>query len=81
MSWSNSGNTPGARRHRTTKMRLVSRSPGGYGGQYTVNICCPFCGQWVTAYLWSLTGTGKRCPCGAKHIGNNITLPPAPKGR
>ncbi len=29
---------------------------------------CPFCGEPVWAYHWSLAGGGKKCPnCGAKH--------------
>ena len=28
-------------------------------------IDCPFCGVEVKAYLWSLSGGGKRCECGA----------------
>lgn len=29
---------------------------------------CPFCGEEVWAYKWSLAGSGKKCPqCGAKH--------------
>lgn len=34
-------------------------------GTSTVEIDCPFCGAEVTAYIWSLRGCGKRCPCGA----------------
>jgi hypothetical protein len=30
-------------------------------------ITCPFCGERVRAYVWSLAGGGKRCPCGALH--------------
>jgi hypothetical protein len=26
---------------------------------------CPFCHTTVRVYLWSLAGSGKRCPCGA----------------
>lgn len=26
---------------------------------------CPFCRSEVKAYLWSLSGSGKRCDCGA----------------
>lgn len=26
---------------------------------------CPFCGNEIKAYLWSLSGGGKRCLCGA----------------
>ena len=28
-------------------------------------IVCPFCSETVKAYLWSLSGGGKRCTCGA----------------
>lgn len=28
-------------------------------------IDCPFCQQEVKAYLWSISGGGKRCKCGA----------------
>lgn len=34
-------------------------------GRIVVRIICPFCGERVTAYLWSLAGSGKKCPCGA----------------
>jgi hypothetical protein len=30
-------------------------------------ITCPFCHERVRAYVWSLAGGGKRCPCGALH--------------
>lgn len=23
---------------------------------------CPFCGEYVLGYVWSLAGSGKRCP-------------------
>ena len=26
---------------------------------------CPFCGDEVKAYVWSICGGGKRCDCGA----------------
>jgi hypothetical protein len=51
------------------------RSYGGYTtlsstvGRTRVEIICPFCGDRVIAYLWSLCGSGKRCPCGAKFDG------------
>ena len=31
---------------------------------------CPFCGEEVKAYLWSLCGCGKRCECGALFSGS-----------
>lgn len=46
-------------------------------GRSIVWITCPFCGTEVTAYLWSLAGSGKRCPCGAKHNGYGQTTAPA----
>ena len=36
-------------------------------------ITCPFCGQDVKAFIWSLCGGGKRCPCGALHCSNGVT--------
>ncbi len=30
-------------------------------------ITCPFCGVEVKAYVWSISGGGKKCECGAKH--------------
>lgn len=35
-------------------------------GRAPVEITCPFCDLVVEAFLWSLAGVGKRCPCGAK---------------
>ena len=31
-------------------------------GRSTVFITCPFCGWKTEAYIWSLAGSGKRCP-------------------
>jgi hypothetical protein len=30
-------------------------------------IKCGFCGEIIKVFIWSLAGSGKRCPCGAKH--------------
>jgi hypothetical protein len=27
---------------------------------------CPFCGETSLVFLWSLSGSGKRCACGAR---------------
>lgn len=35
-------------------------------GKTTIECLCPFCAQTTTAYLWSISGTGKLCECGAK---------------
>lgn len=34
-------------------------------GKSTVDIICPFCNSQTVAYIWSLSGGGKRCTCGA----------------
>lgn len=31
-------------------------------GRSTVFVTCPFCGRRTEAYVWSLAGSGKRCP-------------------
>lgn len=37
-------------------------------GKSSVEIKCPWCGVWVTGYIWSMAGSGKKCPgCGAIH--------------
>ena len=37
-------------------------------GRTTAKIDCPFCGTTVIVYLWSLAGSGKRCPgCSSLH--------------
>ena len=43
------------------------RSGASLMGRSYIYITCPFCGQEVKAYIWSLAGSGKKCPCGAKH--------------
>lgn len=48
-------------------------------GKSTVKIDCPFCGETITAFLWSLAGSGKKCTCGALHGHFNITLAPLTK--
>lgn len=34
-------------------------------GKTRIGIRCPFCSAEVTAYVWSISGGGKRCSCGA----------------
>ncbi len=37
-------------------------------GKARFTLECPFCKTNVTAYVWSLSGGGKKCPkCGAIH--------------
>jgi hypothetical protein len=45
-------------------------------GRSRYNIECPYCHAIVVAYIWSLAGSGKRCPCGAKHTWLHGTIPP-----
>jgi len=47
----------------------------GAMGKSTVDIDCPYCGETITAYVWSLSGTGKKCPCGALHNGHKTLSP------
>ena len=35
----------------------------GFHGKSSVIIECPFCGDRVIAFVWSLAGSGKRCTC------------------
>jgi len=42
-------------------------------GRNTCEIKCPFCGATVNAYVWSLAGGGKRCPCGVIHFNSGVT--------
>lgn len=36
-------------------------------GRSTIDIECPWCGDEVVAYVWSLAGSGKRC-CTCKNV-------------
>lgn len=44
-------------------------------GRIKVRIECPCCGVVTVAYAWSLAGSGKRCPCGAK-LTSGGAIPP-----
>ncbi len=45
-------------------------------GKRRIEIECPFCFQEFWAFVWSLSGSGKRCPnCGAMHSGHGIASP------
>ena len=37
------------------------------GGCRLIDIRCPFCNAVVTAHVWSLAGSGKKCECGSLH--------------
>lgn len=51
--------------------RIESRQIEGYkrkesrAGKTRVLLSCPFCQGDLWAYVWSLSGGGKRCDCGA----------------
>lgn len=52
----------------TEKKEHTRSSTSHRFGRTSFNVTCPFCGSMVTAYLWSLSGGGKRCPgCGGLH--------------
>ena len=40
-------------------------------GRSYIRFVCPFCGERIKAYVWSLCGGGKRCPrCRALFLSN-----------
>ena len=49
-------------------------------GRSTIVVECPYCGLDVECFVWSLAGSGKRCPCGAKHIWYGLTVAPETEG-
>jgi hypothetical protein len=53
--------TAECREHSSTAVQPVQN------GRSYCYVTCPFCGAEVKAYVWSLAGGGKRCPCGALH--------------
>lgn len=64
-----------------SKKFTVTRERSEFGTS-SIDIECPFCQTNTTAYIWSLAGSGKKCPgCGAiHHWQGGITkkkLPPA----
>ena len=49
-------------------------------GRSCVEIGCPFCGTRFWAYIWSISGGGKKCEnnaCGALHVGSGVAYPVA----
>jgi len=55
------------------EQRKHKRRPGKTAnGRSTVFVECPFCQTEVEAFIWSLAGSGKKCPkCGAVHKWNS----------
>lgn len=44
-------------------------------GRIPIQINCPFCDELVSGYLWSVSGSGKKCKCGAIIYRQNATKP------
>lgn len=40
---------------------------------------CPFCSARTWVFAWSLSGSGKLCPCGAKFHRTGVSAPKAPR--
>lgn len=57
----------------TTRIAAVLRVDRRANGRSTVDVQCPFCDTATQARLWSLSGSGKRCECGAVFRRNNST--------
>ena len=55
------------------EQRKYKKRPGKIeNGRSTVFVECPFCQTEVEAFIWSLAGSGKKCPkCGAVHKWNS----------
>lgn len=56
-----------------TKQFTVKNRGLEYRSSNTIYFDCPFCGVEMKAYLWSLNGSGKRCGCGAFHLGSGVS--------
>lgn len=45
-------------------------------GRTSIRIECPFCFARFLAFVWSISGGGKKCPnCGAKHASFGLAYP------
>lgn len=53
--------TPGCERREFTVHRTGLERPSSLTWYFN----CPWCGLEVKAYVWSISGGGKRCHCGA----------------
>jgi hypothetical protein len=54
----------------TAAVEYATRGRTSRMGRSSVTIVCPCCGTECEAYVWSLAGSGKRCPnpaCRALH--------------
>ena len=48
-------------------------------GRTLVRGTCPFCQTSVEGYLWSISGSGKRCPDCRALLGSFLAFPPEAK--
>ena len=56
------------------EFKVLARYPAK--GRTSVSIECPFCLTRFQAYVWSLSGGGKKCPgCGAMHASFGVAYP------
>jgi hypothetical protein len=57
-----------------SKQHERSATVSAFGRSYCC-ITCPFCDTEVRAFIWSLAGSGKRCPgCKAMHTNYGNTI-------
>jgi hypothetical protein len=50
-------------------------------GRSRIEVTCPFCDALFYAYIWSISGGGKKCPgCGAMHTRRRVAYPEIKKG-
>lgn len=56
-----------------SRFAQVLREDRRPAGRSTVTVICPFCNCQVEARLWSISGSGKKCDCGAVLYRNNQT--------
>lgn len=56
--------------------RALGRTPLPCG-RTMITIRCPWCNETFDAYVWSLAGSGKRCPnCRSLHTSASAWRPP-----
>jgi hypothetical protein len=56
------------------EFKVIARYPAH--GRTSVTIECPFCLSRFTAFVWSISGRGKKCSnCGALHTSFGIAYP------
>ena len=88
-TWDEIGENHGKKGNSITQRRYECYYGSSRHGKSTVRIKCPFCDEMNIAYIWSLSGGGKRCEdCGsmfgshgeAFQYSHKVTEPPHPIG-